>query len=61
MNQYTEDFLVEQPAMELLQSMGWEIKNCYDEAFGKDGTLGRETASDVVLLHYSQASGHKFS
>lgn len=52
MNQYTEDFLVEQPAMELLQSMGWEIKNCYDEAFGKDGTLGRETASDVVLLRY---------
>lgn len=52
MNQYTEDFLVEQPAMELLQSMGWEIKNCYDESFGKDGTLGRETVSDVVLVRY---------
>lgn len=52
MNQYTEDFLVEQPAMELLNSMGWEIKNCYDEVFGKDGTLGRETASEVVLTRY---------
>lgn len=52
MNEYTEDYLVEQPAMELLQSMDWEIKNCYDEIFGKDGTLGRETASEVVLTRY---------
>lgn len=52
MNPYTEDYLVEQPAMELLQTIGWETKNCYDEVFGKDGTLGRETASDVVLTRY---------
>ena len=52
MNEYTEDFLVEQPAMQLLKSMGWDIKNCYDESFGKDGTLGRETASEVVLVSY---------
>lgn len=52
MNPYTEDYLVEQPAMELLQAIGWETKNCYDEVFGKDGTLGRETASDVVLTRY---------
>ena len=52
MNRYTEDYLVEQPAMELLSSMGWETLNCYDETFGKDGTLGRETTSDVVLMRY---------
>ena len=52
MNLYTEDYLVEQPAMELLQTIGWDIKNCYNEVFGKDGTLGRETASDVVLTRY---------
>ena len=52
MNEYTEDFLVEQPAMQLLKNMSWDIKNCYDESFGKDGTLGRETASDVVLVRY---------
>jgi len=52
MNRYTEDYLVEQPAMELLSSMGWETLNCYDETFGKDGTLGRETPSDVVLTRY---------
>ncbi|SHK29462.1 type I restriction endonuclease subunit R [Desulforamulus aeronauticus] len=52
MNSYTEDHLVEQPAMELLQSIGWETKNCYDEDFGKEGTLGRETTSEVVLTRY---------
>lgn len=52
MNKYTEDFLVEQPAMELLESMDWQIMNCYSEVFGKDGTLGRETASEVVLTRY---------
>lgn len=52
MNQYTEDNLVEQPAMDLLHSMGWDTMNCYDEKLGKDGTLGRETSSDVVLVRY---------
>lgn len=52
MNPYTEDYLVEQPAMELLQSLGWETKNCYEEVFGKEGTLGRETTSEVVLTRY---------
>jgi type I restriction enzyme R subunit len=52
MNPYTEDHLVEQPAMELLQSIGWETKNCYEEVFGKEGTLGRETASEVILTRY---------
>lgn len=52
MNPYTEDHLVEQPAMELLQSIGWETKNCYEEVFGKEGTLGREATSEVVLTRY---------
>jgi len=51
-NPYTEDNLVERPAMELLYSMGWNVLNCYDEKYGKDGTLGRETASEVVLVRY---------
>lgn len=52
MNPYTEDNLVERPAMELLHTMGWDTLNCYNEKFGKDGTLGRETSSEVVLLRY---------
>ena len=49
MNRYSEDYLVEQPAMELLSSIGWQTLNCYDEEFGRVGTLGRETSSEVVL------------
>ena len=52
MNPYTEDHLVEQPAMELLQYIGWETENCYEEVFGKEGTLGRITTSEVVLTRY---------
>jgi len=51
-NLYTEDTLVERPAMELLHTLGWDILNCYDEKFGKDGTLGRETPSEVVLVRH---------
>jgi type I restriction enzyme R subunit len=46
---FSEDALVEQPAIELLAEMGWEHLNCYHETFGPDGTLGRETTQEVVL------------
>ena len=48
-NGYTEDALVEQPAIKLFKDLGWETANCFDETFGLDGMLGRETTSDVVL------------
>src|SRR5260221_448148 len=46
---YSEDSLVEQPAIELFQELGWEAANCYHETFGKSGFLSRETAAEVVL------------
>lgn len=46
---YTEDQLVEQPAIALLAELGWETVNALEETFGPDGTLGRETRSEVVL------------
>lgn len=46
---YSEDSLVEQPAIELFKGLGWEAANCYHERFGTQGTLGRETTSEVVL------------
>ena len=49
-DQYTEDKLVEQPAIALLNSLGWKPLNCYEETFGPGGTLGRETSSDVILV-----------
>jgi type I restriction enzyme R subunit len=48
---YSEDSLVEQPAIELLSSLGWETYQAYDEFNAACGSsLGRETKSEVVLL-----------
>jgi type I restriction enzyme, R subunit len=47
---YSEDTLVEQPAIALFAEMGWETANCYDETLGPTGTLGRETRAEVVLV-----------
>ncbi len=50
MNPYSEDQLIEQPAINLLAGMGWETLNCYSEFDQSDGSLlGRQTKSEVVL------------
>jgi type I restriction enzyme R subunit len=46
---YTEDQLVERPAIQLLGEIGWETVSALDEVTGLNGTLGRETTADVVL------------
>ena len=46
----TEDQLVEQPAIQLFEDLGWETVSASDEAMGPTGTLGRETTADVVLV-----------
>jgi type I restriction enzyme R subunit len=56
---YTEDALVEQPAIQLFSDLGWETITCWKEVFGSvdDESLlnnplffGRETRNDVVLF-----------
>ena len=56
---YTEDALVEQPAIQLFSELNWETLTCWDEVFGSitDESLpssplffGRETRNDVVLF-----------
>jgi type I restriction enzyme R subunit len=63
---YSEDSLVEQPAIELFKELGWDVANCYKESFGStlmqapspqpspkgsgEINLGRETAGEVVLV-----------
>ncbi len=49
-NVYTEDQLVEQPAIQLFASIGWKAVSAMEETFGSDGTLGRETKGEVVLV-----------
>jgi len=48
---YSEDELVERPAVELLAELGWETVNAYEETFGEGGTLGRDSRREVVLHH----------
>ena len=47
---YTEDQLVEQPAIGLFASLGWQTTSAMEETFGTTGTLGRETKGEVVLV-----------
>ena len=46
---YTENQLVEQPAIELFAALGWQTMSATDESFGRGGTLGRETRDDAVI------------
>lgn len=46
---YTEDQLVEQPAIQLFAELGWSTASAADEVLGVGGTLGREITRDVVL------------
>ena len=50
MNEYTEDALIEKPAIELFKKLDWKTRNCYYETFGPGGDLGRETPNEVVLV-----------
>ena len=46
---YTEDQLVEQPAIGLFVELGWQTVSAMEEVFGPGGTLGREMSGEVVL------------
>lgn len=46
---FSEDTLIEQPALTLLGQLGWKTANCFEETFGAEGMLSRETKSKVVL------------
>lgn len=47
---YTEDALVEQPAINLFSEVGWQTFDCYSETFGEDSLLGRDNRSEVILV-----------
>jgi type I restriction enzyme R subunit len=53
---YTEDSLVEQPAIGLFATLGWQTLSAREETFGAGGTLGRETKSEVVLVQRLRAA-----
>jgi type I restriction enzyme R subunit len=48
-SQYSEDQLVEQPAIKLFEKLGWEHIDAYSEMLGPEGLLGRDNRSEVFL------------
>jgi type I restriction enzyme R subunit len=53
---YTEDQLVEQPAIGLFAELGWQTVSASEESFGATGTLLRETKGEVVLVSRLRAA-----
>ena len=53
---YTEDQLVEQPAIGLFAELGWATVSAMEETFGATGTLLRETKGEVVLVSRLRAA-----
>src|SRR5215469_8962518 len=58
---YTEDQLVEQPAIGLFAELGWQTVSAMEEIFGPGGTLGRETPGEVVLESRLRAALEKLN
>jgi type I restriction enzyme R subunit len=55
-SKYTEDQLVEQPAIELFKQLGWKAVNAQYEILGETGTLGRDNKSEVFLVRRLRAA-----
>jgi type I restriction enzyme R subunit len=53
---YGELMLVEMPAIDLLASLGWSVKNLYAETFGLTGSEGRESETQVILTRRLHAA-----
>ncbi len=56
-NPYSEDQLIEQTAIALLENMGWHHQNCIDEfQYSNEKLTGRETKTQVVLTDRLRAA-----
>jgi type I restriction enzyme R subunit len=47
---FSEQELVEKPTIELFEKLGFQTRNCFHELFGPQGTLGRDSPSEVILI-----------
>lgn len=62
MNLYSEDQLIEQPAIQLLEEIGWETLNCQNEfEQAEESPLGRKTKSEVVLTARLETALKRFN
>jgi type I restriction enzyme R subunit len=53
---YTEDQLVDQPALRLFAELGWQTVSALEETFGASGMLLRETTGEVVMVSRFRAA-----
>jgi type I restriction enzyme, R subunit len=58
---YSEERIVEEPAIALFAEMGWRTASAMEEKFGAGGTLGRETSGEVVLVPRLRAALEKLN
>src|SRR5262245_39793271 len=59
---FSENALVEQPAIALFEELGWPSANCfYEKVGGTTSTLGRETTNDVILWPRLKAALEKLN
>ena len=48
--EYSEDGMVEEATKDVLTELGWNVVTAWhNETFGKEGLLGRENKSEVIL------------
>jgi len=58
---YTEDELIERPAIELLEKFGWDHINALHETFGHSSTLGRDNQSEIILQSRLRDAFHRLN
>ncbi|SET20424.1 type I restriction endonuclease subunit R [[Clostridium] polysaccharolyticum] len=60
---YSENILVQESAGNLLRDeLGWDVKFAYNtEALGKNGTFGRKSYKEILLLRYFKEALKKFN
>lgn len=60
---YSENILVQESAGNLLHDeLGWDVQFAYNtEVLGKDGTFGRESYKEILLLRYLKEALKKFN
>lgn len=51
-----EYWYVEKPSIDLLAQLGWTPVDAFQETFGADGSLGRDSQREVVLTHRLRAA-----
>ncbi len=61
MRNYSEDALVEQPAIALFVKLGYETINAFHEKPGRRSMPGRETLHEVVLVSRLRAALHRLN